>query len=399
MDQSKYYPAHIKSLIKDLQNSHDTSDVLKSYIPHLSSDTSLYYIFLNLGYLPHQGAFNKPLTVIDVIAQITSEYQDPMQDELGSITPSSSQYSPKPWDISRGVREEFLKTFYENRIYDISEAYDLGLRNYDESDPLDFEDNSLSSMWTSTPCMTPVPVYKPTIASTPLSPKVPYSEQSTPRMGKGLKMLSVRVKDIISRNGFSSYKEVADELILELNRAEGFNSDKDGKNILRRVYDALNVLIASDVLRKEGKRYFWKGMKSVVIPNENFKIKNSLDEAKKRIETKKKSLKQLSYKYLSIKSLINRNKKFIMSREIIRFPFIIVATEEEKAKNIHIDCSKGNTEVSIKLQKKYYCFEDSDILMKLNFHETALKNFEIPDEVLNLLGIKKPMKFVKKIIL
>lgn len=256
MEQTKYYPPHIKSLIKELQNSHDPSEILKNYLYMLSSDSSLYYIFINLGYQPQLGTFNKPLTACDVIAQISSEYQDPLQNELGSITPRSSQYSPKPWDVSRGIKDEFLKTFLENRIQDISEAYELGLGSYDNKELLDFEESSLSSMWANPPSMTLDQIYKPAEVYSPISPQLLYSENSTPRMNKGLRLLSLRVKDIISHHGFSSYKEVADELIKELELGEGFDREKEEKNILRRVYDALNVLIASEVVIKEGKRYY-----------------------------------------------------------------------------------------------------------------------------------------------
>ncbi|CAG9312264.1 Dp_1 [Blepharisma stoltei] len=399
MDPSKYYPAHIKSLIKDLQNCSDPSEILKNYISHLSSDTSLFYIFLNLGYMPHQGTFNKSITANDVLSQVSSEYQDPIQNELESITPKSNQYSPTSWEISRGVKDEFLKTFYENRIYDISEPCELGLGNYDARETLDFEDNSLSSMWASNTCMTPVSTYKPIMMYTPDSPQLICSEQSTPRLNKGLRMLSVRVKDIISRNGFGSYKEVADELMNELGGREGFNIKRDEKNILRRVYDALNVLIASGILTKEGKRYYWKGLNRNIISDENINIKDCVDKTKKKVQAKKEALKELSNRYYSIKALINRNKKMLKSGNIIPFPFIIVGIEKEKLRNIQIESNNDNTEVILRSQKQYNYFGDSDILIKLKFQELALQNSDIPDEVCNLLGLKKPMKFVKKIIL
>ena len=38
---------------------------------------------------------------------------------------------------------------------------------------------------------------------------------------------------------------------------------KDEQNVKRRVYDALNVLIAADVLKKEGKKVFSNEKKKI----------------------------------------------------------------------------------------------------------------------------------------
>jgi hypothetical protein len=59
---------------------------------------------------------------------------------------------------------------------------------------------------------------------------------------------------IVSQLSITKYKEVADRLVNEIIMDEG-SSDKrkDEHNVKRRVYDALNVLIAAGLLRKEGK--------------------------------------------------------------------------------------------------------------------------------------------------
>jgi hypothetical protein len=57
---------------------------------------------------------------------------------------------------------------------------------------------------------------------------------------------------IVSELNVTKYKEVADRLVGEIT-AEGGREGRDEHNIKRRVYDALNVLIAAGLLRKEGK--------------------------------------------------------------------------------------------------------------------------------------------------
>lgn len=77
---------------------------------------------------------------------------------------------------------------------------------------------------------------------------------------KGLKLLSVSVRDIVSERQSTTYKEVADTILQEAMSREGRQETRkseqmrEEQNIKRRVYDALNVLISAGVLIKEGKR-------------------------------------------------------------------------------------------------------------------------------------------------
>lgn len=57
--------------------------------------------------------------------------------------------------------------------------------------------------------------------------------------------------------GVTTYNEVADELVHDYVDEEG---KADEKNIRRRVYDALNVLSAMDIIRKEKKNIHWVGL-------------------------------------------------------------------------------------------------------------------------------------------
>lgn len=61
----------------------------------------------------------------------------------------------------------------------------------------------------------------------------------------------------MEEKGTTSYNEVADELVREM-ASEGDHGSKkdaqyDDKNIRRRVYDALNVLMAIDIISKDRK--------------------------------------------------------------------------------------------------------------------------------------------------
>ncbi|KAI9139418.1 E2F/DP family winged-helix DNA-binding domain-containing protein [Paraphysoderma sedebokerense] len=77
----------------------------------------------------------------------------------------------------------------------------------------------------------------------------------------GLAHFSKQVLDKVKQrtvdNGFTTYQEVADELVTE-STADSVDAARDSKNVRRRVYDALNVLLALDVIsRDEQKNIQW----------------------------------------------------------------------------------------------------------------------------------------------
>lgn len=88
--------------------------------------------------------------------------------------------------------------------------------------------------------------------------------------GKGLRHFSMKVCEKVQRKGTTSYNEVADELVAEFaseppsagHGRGSSNGDQtyDQKNIRRRVYDALNVLMAMNIISKEKKEIRWLGL-------------------------------------------------------------------------------------------------------------------------------------------
>ena len=79
---------------------------------------------------------------------------------------------------------------------------------------------------------------------------------------KGLRNLSEHCYKIVQQQRKTNYKNVANQLILEMKQENELDpldvenidiQDKEEQNIKRRVYDALNVLIALGVLEKKNK--------------------------------------------------------------------------------------------------------------------------------------------------
>uniref|UniRef100_A0A803Y3X0 E2F/DP family winged-helix DNA-binding domain-containing protein n=1 Tax=Meleagris gallopavo TaxID=9103 RepID=A0A803Y3X0_MELGA len=79
--------------------------------------------------------------------------------------------------------------------------------------------------------------------------------------GKGLRHFSMKVCEKVQRKGTTSYNEVADELVSEFTNSNSHlaadSQAYDQKNIRRRVYDALNVLMAMNIISKEKKEIRW----------------------------------------------------------------------------------------------------------------------------------------------
>merc|ERR1719331_2711572 len=116
--------------------------------------------------------------------------------------------------------------------------------------------------------------------------------RKTEKGGKGLRHFSMKVCEKVKAKGTTSYNEVADELVSELTdpRCQSPSDQQyDQKNIRRRVYDALNVLMAMNIISKEKKEIRWLG-----LPTNSVQEATSLDIDKaKRMERIRAKTQQL----------------------------------------------------------------------------------------------------------
>lgn len=133
------------------------------------------------------------------------------------------------------------------------------------------------------------------------SPSPSYKKSDKKRNekpGKGLRHFSMRVCQKVKEKGVTSYNEVADELVAEeSDDAGGLNGSGsyDQKNIRRRVYDALNVLMAMNIISKEKKEIKWIGLPTSSAQEcEEIELQNT--QTRKRIEEKQQQLRELVLK-------------------------------------------------------------------------------------------------------
>ncbi|XP_041729994.2 transcription factor Dp-2-like isoform X2 [Coregonus clupeaformis] len=167
--------------------------------------------------------------------------------------------------------------------------------------------------------------------------------------GKGLRHFSMKVCEKVQKKGATSYNEVADELVAEFTHSTtvmATDSVYDQKNIRRRVYDALNVLMAMNIISKEKKEIRWIG-----LPNNSAQECQNLEVEKqkslKRIRQKRTQLEELILQQISFKNLVQRNKASEASSlapppssSVIHLPFIIINTDVRTVTDCSISSDK-----------------------------------------------------------
>ena len=123
----------------------------------------------------------------------------------------------------------------------------------------------------------------------------------------------MKVCEKVQAKGTTSYNEVADELVNELTDpgcASPTDQQYDQKNIRRRVYDALNVLMAMNIISKEKKEIRWLG-----LPTNSVQEANGLEVDKtKRIERIKGKTQQLQDLILQV-NVFSNHKLLLLTHE------------------------------------------------------------------------------------
>lgn len=191
--------------------------------------------------------------------------------------------------------------------------------------------------------------------------------------GKGLRHFSMKVCEKVQKKGVTSYNEVADELVAELTPRDNISPAEahvfDQKNIRRRVYDALNVLMAMNIISKDKKEIKWIGFPT----NSAQECKDLEAERQRRLERikqKQSQLQELILQQIAFKNLVERNKSAEQKNHrppppntVIHLPFIIVNT----SKRTVIDCSISNDkfEYLFNFDNMFEIHDDIEVLKRM----------------------------------
>ncbi|XP_057984066.1 transcription factor-like protein DPB isoform X2 [Malania oleifera] len=164
------------------------------------------------------------------------------------------------------------------------------------------------------------------------------------KSGRGLRQFSMKVCEKVESKGRTTYNEVADELVAEFadpgNSATSPDQQQyDEKNIRRRVYDALNVLMAMDIISKDKKEIQWKGLPRTSL-NDIEELKSERIELRNKIEKKAAYLQELEEQYIGLQNLIQRNEQVYSSGNApsggVALPFILVQTRPHATVEVEI---------------------------------------------------------------
>ncbi|CAG9531531.1 unnamed protein product [Cercopithifilaria johnstoni] len=191
---------------------------------------------------------------------------------------------------------------------------------------------------------------------------------------KGLRHFSTKVCEKVKEKGHTNYNEVADELVSEyfdsadVQPTDTEKQQYDMKNIRRRVYDALNVLMAMNIIEKEKKEIRWVGLPTSSV-QECRKLEEEKAKRQERIRHKSDQLQELIIQLVAYKTLVEKNRELErdngrpMEDSILYLPFIIVNT----AKKTFIDCaiSHDKTEYLFNFDQPFEIHDDIEVLKRL----------------------------------
>jgi transcription factor Dp-1 len=191
------------------------------------------------------------------------------------------------------------------------------------------------------------------------------------RSGKGLRLFSMKVCEQVRSKRTTTYNEVANELVKQFMEQESPSSKgHDEKNIRRRVYDALNVLMAVGIITKDKKDIKWQGL-PIDYQQE---MTNLMDIKKQRLESlqlKGVQLTELIRQQRSLAQLYARNTSPEILNDTsprINLPFIIVHTDNETS--IECEMDTPMTEVFFNFSAPFEIHDDNEILSRLGFDES-----------------------------
>ncbi|ERN10481.1 hypothetical protein AMTRI_Chr07g28220 [Amborella trichopoda] len=197
------------------------------------------------------------------------------------------------------------------------------------------------------------------------------------KTGRGLRQFSLKVCEKVESKGRTTYNEVADELVAEFanpsaNLGTPDQQQYDEKNIRRRVYDALNVLMAMDIISKDKKEIQWKGLPRTSL-NDMEELKQERIAIRSRIERKASYLQELDEQIVGLQNLVRRNEQLYSSGSTpsggVALPFILVQTRPHAT--VEVEISEDMQLVHLDFNSTpFELHDDTYVLKAMRFCET-----------------------------
>ncbi|KAI5190830.1 transcription factor Dp-1 [Nematocida minor] len=182
----------------------------------------------------------------------------------------------------------------------------------------------------------------------------------------GLKAFSTMILSILQKEKSIEYTKVAD-IIMAMSEGTG-----DDKNVKRRVYDALNVMCAVDLVRKDRKMAYLTDNQlcscEMEVEKRLIKLGQSIistPKLRERVEEKRRVLEETIKRKELLVRLIERNKQreYLEEKEKLHLPFILISTKKKS----RIDCETNDKRSYFKFifTSPYKIYEDVHILKQI----------------------------------
>jgi len=161
-------------------------------------------------------------------------------------------------------------------------------------------------------------------------------------------------------------------------RKEDPGGKYDEKNIRRRVYDALNVLMAMDIITKDKKQITWKGLPTSAAQDLDM-LSRERDFRRQEVERKRQALRELLVQQVCFRNLVEHNREEEShppaavaeggagggsgKHDKIPLPFIVVNTNSSAV--IQCNMSRDLTDVMFDFNLPFEINDDNTILKRL----------------------------------
>jgi Transcription factor DP/E2F/DP family winged-helix DNA-binding domain len=189
-----------------------------------------------------------------------------------------------------------------------------------------------------------------------------------PKTLKGLRHFSMMVCKKVEEKATTTYNEVADELVqqvMEVRQKEDSQDKFDEKNIRRRVYDSINVLLAMDIISKDKKQITWKGLPTMA--HHDIQLLEREEQARKeQVKAKRRALQELLVQQICFRNLVRHNKHRevgTLHAEKVPLPFIIVNTSRDAI--AHCNMAPDLHNVMFEFDRPFEINDDNSILTRL----------------------------------
>ncbi|KAI8906213.1 E2F/DP family winged-helix DNA-binding domain-containing protein [Powellomyces hirtus] len=203
---------------------------------------------------------------------------------------------------------------------------------------------------------------------------------------KGLRHFSRCVAEKVQLKGATTYNEVADELVDEFT-IQARNADSfDHKNIRRRVYDALNVLMAMGIIAKAKKEIRWIGLPTEgayqrdleVLQRRNKELRDLTATEREAVNVRVRKQQRL------LKNLVERNAQTqnqaataegglgmtkaggqgsTAKDEVLRLPFLLLRSGQDA--RVKVESNEDGSQFVISFTRPFVIVEDMEVLTML----------------------------------